>query len=105
MATLGLLQAALPAPAHVAGPPGGGEEVEYVGAAQQADHLAALDHRHPAYSLADQDPRGLVDSSVLADGDHVRAHDVARDLAFLGEHIALGHDADDVSVGAENGRG
>src|SRR5438552_14624093 len=59
------LQAALPPAAHVARPPSLGEEVEHVGPAQESDHLAAPDHRHPAYALADEKPGRLVDPGFL----------------------------------------
>src|SRR4029077_4481814 len=80
VAALGFLQAALPPPAYVARPPRLGEKLEHVRAAEQADHLSAFDHRDAPDPLADQQPRGFIDSRVLADGDHPRAHDVARHL-------------------------
>src|SRR6266849_5316887 len=89
MTSLRRLQSSLPAPANVAGPARGREEVEHIGTAQKADHLSALDDRHAAHVLADEEPRRLVDARVLADGDDVRAHDVARDLTLLGEDIDL----------------
>src|SRR6266851_5618804 len=78
MAALRHLQSALPASADAAGPARGREEVEHVRAAQQADHLAALDDRHAPNTFTDEKPRRLVYARVLADGDDVRAHDVAR---------------------------
>src|SRR5260370_87823 len=57
VAALGLLEAALPPAAHLARPPGPREEVEHVGAAQQADHLAAFDHRNaPGVRLVGAQP-------------------------------------------------
>src|SRR6266481_1549878 len=104
IAPLWHLEPALPSPAHVAGPARRGEKIENIGAAEQADHLASLDDRHAPDALADQQPRRLVDARVLADGDHVRAHDVARDLTFLGEDIYLGNDAAHMPIAADDGR-
>src|SRR5713101_447534 len=98
------LQPVLPAPADVASPPRAGEEVEHVGTAQEAHHLAALDDRHAADPLADEKARRLVDAGVLADRDDVRAHDVARDLSLLGEHVHLGDDAGHVSFTSDHRR-
>src|SRR5207245_2427747 len=98
------LQAPLPAPANVAGPARAGEELEHVGSAQQADHLAALDHRNPPDALSDQESRRLVDACVLADRDDVRAHDVARDLSLLREHVDLGDDPGHMPVGSDHRR-
>src|SRR5260370_24197095 len=94
----GSVEAARPPPAYLAGPPRLGEELEYVRAAQQTDHLAVADHRHAPDALADQQARGLVDAGVLADGDDALAHDVARHLALLRKHIRLGDDADHMPV-------
>src|SRR2546428_6251414 len=91
------LQASLPPTADVAGPARLGEEVEDVGPAEKPDHLAAPDHRHAAYALADEQPGRLVDPGFLRDRYDARAHDVARGLALLGEDVGLGHDADDVT--------
>src|ERR1051325_4003116 len=96
-AAFGPLESALPAPAHVARPAGLGEEVEDVRAAQQADHLAFLDHGYAADALTRKKSRRLVDACLLGDRDDVRAHDVARDLSLLGEDVHLGDDADDQS--------
>src|SRR6266849_9128934 len=104
MTSLRRLQSSLPAPANVAGPARGREEVEHIGTAQKADHLSALDDRHAADVLADEEPRRLVDARVLADGDDVRAHDVARDLTLLGEDIDLGDDARHVAVFCDDRR-
>src|SRR5260370_501006 len=104
MTALRHLQPALPAPADVAGPARAREEVQHIGTAQQADHLSVLHHRHPADALADQEPRRLVDAGVLADGDDVRAHDVARDLSLLRKDIDLGDDAGHVSVASDHRR-
>src|SRR5258705_3957597 len=98
MTLFGLLQAALPAPAHVAGPACGGKEVEDVRAAQQADHLAPLDDRDAPYALSNEQLRGLVDAGVRADRDDVLAHDVARDLSLLGEDVGLRHDPNHLTV-------
>src|SRR6202011_373435 len=98
------LQPALPAPANIAGPARAGEEFEYVGSTQQADHLAVLDHGNPPDALSNQEPRGLVDAGVFADRDDVRAHDVARDLALLREHVYLGDDSGHVPVGCDHRR-
>src|SRR5690348_7383274 len=98
------LEAALPPAADVAGPTRLGEEVEDVRAAEQAHHLPAADHRHAADALADEEPCRLVDARLLGDRDHARAHDVARRLAALGEHVGLGHDADDVALVADDRR-
>src|SRR5256885_4046734 len=103
-AALGPLEAALPAPAHGARPAGLGEKVEDVRPAQQADHLAALDHRYAADALAGEQPGRLVDARVLGHRDHVRAHDVARELALLREDVHLGDDADDQTVARDHGR-
>src|SRR4029077_13318872 len=46
-ALLGPLEAPVPAAAHIARPARLGEEIQDVGAAEQANHLAALDHRYP----------------------------------------------------------
>src|SRR6267378_460539 len=91
---LRLLEPALPATANVASPAGGGEEIEHVRAAEQPHHLAPLDHRDATNLFADKEPRGLIDSRVLADCDHVLAHDVARDLALLGEDVHLRDNSD-----------
>src|SRR5258708_27326695 len=104
VAAFGSLEAALPAPAYLAGPPRLGEELEYVRAAQQTDHLAVADPRHAPDALADQQARGLVDAGVLADGDDALAHDVARHLALLRKHIRLGDDADHMPVSRHDGR-
>src|SRR5216684_8358540 len=104
IAPLRHLEPALPSPAHVAGPARRGEKIENIRAAEQADHLAPLDDGHAPDALADQQPRRLVDARVLADGDHVRAHDVARDLAFLGEDIHFGDDAAHVPIAADDWR-
>src|SRR5260370_19575229 len=104
IAPLRHLEPALPSPAHVARPAGRGEKIENSRAAQQADHLAPLDDGHARDALADKEPRRLVDAGVLADGDHVRAHDVARDLSFLGEDVHLGDDARHVPVAADDRR-
>src|ERR1700730_7470219 len=53
-APLGLLEPTLPPPANVARPARGGKEVEHVRPAEQAHHLAPLDHRHSAYAFAEQ---------------------------------------------------
>src|SRR5216683_2094326 len=98
------LQPALPTPADVACPARAREEVEHVRTAQQADHLSVLDHRYPADTLADEEPRRLVDTGVLADRDDMRAHDVARDLSLLREDIDLGDDAGHVPVTPDHGR-
>src|SRR6059036_2977160 len=100
------LETSLPPAADLAGPARLGEEVEDVGPAQEADHLAPADHGHAAYALADQQPRRFVDPGLLGDGDDPRAHDVARRLAPLGEDVGLGDDADDVTfVGDHGGAG
>src|ERR1700682_5508737 len=104
VAAHGPLQAALPPAADLARPSRLGEEVEHVRAAQQADHLAAFDHRHPPYALADQQSRGLVDPRLLGDGHDTLAHDVARHLAFLREHVGLRDDADHVPFAGHDGR-
>src|ERR1700687_5588960 len=104
MAALGLLEASLPPPAHLARPPRLGEEIEHVRAAEQADHLAAPDHRHAPYPLADEKARGLVHSRLLGDRDHALAHDVARHLALLREHVGLRDDPHHMSLGGKNGR-
>src|ERR1700681_205866 len=98
VAALGFVEAALPPPAHVARPPRLGKKLEDVRAAEQPDHLAVADHRYTADPLPDQQSRGLVDAGVLGDRDDTRAHDVARDLALLREHVGLGDDADHVSL-------
>src|ERR1700693_1324905 len=103
VASLGLLETALPPPAHVTGPARLGEELEHVGAAEQTDHLAALDHRHQPDPLADEQARVFIDAGVLVDGDHARAHDVAGHLALFREHIGLGDDADHVSFCGHDG--
>src|SRR5712692_1860817 len=86
------LKAALPPTANGACPPGLGEELEHVGAAKEADHLAGADHRHAANPLADEQPGSLVDPRLLGDLDHPLAHDVARDLPVLGEDVGLRND-------------
>src|SRR2546428_13763283 len=63
------LKPALPTPANGAGPTRAREEVENVGAAQKPDHLAALDHRHAADALADEQPGRFLHNRVLADRD------------------------------------
>src|SRR6266508_1616570 len=93
-----LLEAALPPTADVARPAGLGEEVKDIGPAEQADHLAAADHRHATDALADEETGCLIDPGFLGDRDDARAHDVARGLALLGEDVRLGHDADDVAL-------
>src|SRR5438094_9341439 len=95
-----------PPTADVAGPARLGEEVEDVGAAEEAHHLAASNDRHAADALADQESRRLVDARLLGDRDDAGAHDVARRLAAFGEDVGLGHDADDVAfVGYDRGAG
>src|SRR5438477_6148815 len=83
------LQPPFPAPTNIAGPACAGEELEHIRAAQQTHHLAALDHRHAPDALADEQAGRFVNASVFADGDDVRAHDVARHLALLGEDVDL----------------
>src|SRR5438270_11290639 len=95
------LEPALPAPAYRARPARLGEEVEDVGAAQQADHLAVLDDRHTADPFACQQAGRLVDARVLGHRDDVRAHDVAGELALLREDVDLRDDADDHPIPAE----
>src|SRR4030088_9337 len=102
-APFGLLEPTLPAPTHVACPARGGKEVEHVRPAEQPDHLAPLDHRHPAYAFTDQQARGLVDAGVRADGDHMLAHDVARNLAPLGEDVRLRDDPDHLPFRRDHG--
>src|SRR2546429_5672230 len=84
VAARGPFQAPLPPAADRARPPRLGEEVEHVGAAEEADHLAAPYDRYAADPFADEQPRRLVDPGLLGDGDDARAHDVARDLSLLG---------------------
>src|SRR5258708_36058937 len=103
VAALGLLEAALPPAAHLARPPGPREEVEHVGAAQQADHLAAFDHRNAPDAFADEEACRLVDAGLLRDRDHTRAHDVAGNLALLREHVGLGDDPDHVPLAGHDG--
>src|SRR5215472_15815235 len=98
------LQAPLPPAADVACPARLGEEVEHVGSAEQADHLAAVDHRDSPDAFAHQQLRGLFDTHLLCYGDDVAAHDVARDRPFLGENVRLGHDADDRPVARDDRR-
>src|SRR5713101_2611943 len=69
VAAFGHFQAALPAPAHVARPARAREELEHVRTAEQAHHLAPLDHRHAPDLLADEKTGRFVDAGVLADGD------------------------------------
>src|SRR6266849_7706713 len=103
-ATRGTLETALPPAAHVAGPACLGEEVEHVRATQQSGHLAASDHGHAADALADEKARRLVDACFFGDRDDARAHDVARGLAFLGEDVSLGDDADHVAFRGDDRR-
>src|SRR2546427_6987168 len=98
------LQASLPPTANVAGPARLGEEVEDVGPAEKPDHLAAPDHRHAAYALADEQPGRLVDAGFLRDRYDARAHDVPRGLALLGEDVSLRNDADHVPLVGDDGR-
>src|SRR5712692_9522669 len=98
------LEAALPPPAHRARPARRGEEIEHVGPAEEADHLAAPDHGDAPDALADQEPRRLVDPGLLCDRDHTRAHDLARRLALLGEDVRLGHDPHDVAFARDHRR-
>src|SRR5260370_32527417 len=94
----GSLEAALPPAADAARPSRLRVEIENVRAAEKADHLAAADHRHAAYALADKKPRRLVDAGLLRDRDDSGAHDLARGLALLGEDIGLGDDPADVTL-------
>src|SRR5581483_2634931 len=103
-AALGALESALPAPAHRARPARLCEEIEDVRTAEETDHLAPLDDGHAADALAGEKPGSLVDARVLGDRDDVRAHDVARQLALLGEHVDLGDDADHESISADDRR-
>src|SRR5437868_10284193 len=57
VAACGTLETPLPPAADIARPPRLGEEVQHVGATQEADHLAAPDHRHSPDALADEKPR------------------------------------------------
>src|SRR6267378_6606652 len=98
------LEPTLPPPAHVARPSRAREEVEHVGPAEEADHLAILDYRHAADALADEQARGFVDAGLLTDGDDVRAHDVARDLALFERDVHLRDDAANVAVLPHHGR-
>src|SRR5260370_17728754 len=82
VATRRTVEAALPPAADVARPPGFGEEVEHVGPAQQADHLAAPDHRYAPAPFADQEPRRLVDAGFLADRDDPPTHHAPLHLPF-----------------------
>src|SRR5207245_18851 len=104
VAARGPFQAPLPPAADRTRPPRLGEEVEHVGAAEEADHLAAPYDRHAADPFADEQPRRLVDPGLLGDGDDARAHDVARDLSLLGEDVRLGNDADDVALVGDDRR-
>src|SRR5262252_7381555 len=72
-ALVGALQPALPPAADVARPARLGEEVEHVGAAEQADHLAAIDHRNSPDAFAHQQLRGLFDTHLFRHGDDVAA--------------------------------
>src|SRR5579859_5505771 len=103
-AALGALQPAFPPAAHIARPARLGEEVEHVRAAQEPDHLAALDDGDAPDPLAGEQPRGLVNPRVLGDRDDMRAHDVARDLALLGDDVDLRDDAHHHSLGPDHGR-
>src|SRR3989441_3734771 len=98
------LEPTLPSTADIARPACGGEKIKHVGAAEQPHHLAPLDDRHAPDALADEEPRRFVDAGVLADRDDVRAHDVARDLSFLGEDVHLGDDARHMAVAADDRR-
>src|SRR6202165_6265056 len=98
------LQAALPPSANRACPARLGEEIEHVGPAEEADHLAASDHRDAADALPDQEARRFVDAGLLRDGDDTRAHDFPGRLPLLGEDISLGDDPHDVAFGAEHRR-
>src|SRR5438094_7882847 len=98
------LQAALPPAANVAGPARLGEEIEHVGPAEESDHLAAPDHRHAAYALADEKPGRLVDPGFLGDRDDARTHDLARGLSLLREDVRLGDDADHVALVGDDRR-
>src|SRR3981081_735044 len=104
IAALRHLQPALPPPANIAGPPRAGEEFEHVGSAQQADHLAALDHWNPPDALSDEESSRLVDAGVLADRDDVRAQYVERALSLLRDHVDLGDDAGHVPVRSDHRR-
>src|SRR5437773_7397444 len=97
-ASLRPLEPPLPPTTDIACPARGGEEIKHVRTAEQPDHLAAPDHRHATNALAHQQPRGLVDAGVRADRDHVLAHDVARELALLGEDIGFRDDPDHLPV-------
>src|SRR6266849_6756758 len=103
-ASLGPLEPALPSAAHVARPARLGEEVEHVRAAQEADHLSALDDGHTPDALAGHQPCRLVDACVLGDRDHIRAHDVARERTLLGEDVDLRDDADDEAIARQHRR-
>src|SRR2546423_4147489 len=96
------LEVPLPPSAHLAGPPRLGEKVEHVGAAQQADHLAAPDHRDAPDSLADQKAGGLVDARLFSHRDHARAHDVPGGLPALGKHSRLRDDPRDMAFVRES---
>src|SRR2546428_5308583 len=98
------LQAALPPTANVAGPARLGEEVEDVGPAEKPDHLAAPDHRHAAYALADEKPGRLVDPGFFGDRDDARPHDLARRVSLLREDVRLGDDADHVPLVGDDRR-
>src|SRR5690242_5093037 len=98
------LEASLPPPADAACPPRLGVEVEHVGAAEEADHLAPTDDRHAPDALSDQESSGLVDAGLLRDRDDAWAHDLARRLSLLGENVGFGDDAHDVAFVGDHRR-
>ena len=72
---------------------GGGEGVQQIGAADDADHAALLHHRHPLDVMLRQQPGDLGQLGVLGDGDDRRRHHVAGGAvrrAQLGEEAAIG---------------
>src|SRR5258708_18082303 len=82
--------AALPLP--------GGEELDDVGAADDADQLVAVHHRHPTDAVGDEEPGRLSDRRVGGDCDRLAAHDVAHGLAPTVDDVELGDHPDQLAL-------
>src|SRR5438046_10647075 len=79
------LEVALPPTADVARPARLGEEVEDVGAAEEAHHLADENDQHAADTLADQESRRYIDARHLGDRDDAETQEDPRRIAALDE--------------------
>src|SRR5439155_18408572 len=64
--------------------------------------LLALHHRNAPDAMAHEQPRGLADRGVAADGDQLAAHDVPHRLAPALDDVELGDHADQLSLAVQH---